>query len=72
MSIQSQLKRVKALHRCLCPLPKRQKWMPAGVYMDTEGNYLPGSEEVHERCMKAGIVPDVYIGIDPSKIGSKL
>lgn len=71
MSLQSYLKRVQAISRWLHPSPKLQKWMPGGVYMDNEGNYLPGSQEVHERCIKAGINPDIYTGINPEKIGSK-
>ena len=73
MSLQSQLKRVKALHSKLFPPPKLQVWIPTGVHLYQDENdvcyFLPGQKEIWERSLKAGINPDVYINIHPDEVG---
>jgi|SRR5947207_9578786 len=73
MSLLSQLKRVKALHRKLYPPPKPEIWLPVGVHLYQDDNdvlyYLPGQKEIWERSQRAGIVPSVYINLHPDEVG---
>lgn len=69
MSLQSQLNRVRALHRRLFPPLKFERWLPLGVFLDKDENYLPGQEAIYQRCERAGIIPNVYIGFNPDDDG---
>jgi hypothetical protein len=67
-SLLSQLNRVKALQSKLYPKPKRERWLPQGVYVrEIDGEYYYDdieSEETDRRCEKLGIVPNVYVVTD--------
>ena len=64
MSLQSQFKRVLALHRKLFPFPKAEIWLPRGVCVrEVDGLFFYANEEaqaIDERCKKLGITPNVY------------
>ena len=65
MSSASTLdKRLRTLHRRLYPSPKPELWLPTGVLLDENGDYLPGHQAIAERCEKLGIIPNVYIVSD--------
>jgi hypothetical protein len=65
----SYFKRVKTLHSKLFPSPKPEVWLPTGVLLDEDENFLPGQEAIAERCVRAGIIPNVYIGFNPDDDG---
>ena len=74
MSNTSALARqVRALHLRLQPRPKLERWMPQSVhlYRDDEGQYyfLPDQKERWQRCVRAGITPNVYANILPNEDG---
>ena len=69
MTVRSYLMQVRALRRKLFPLPKPERWLPLGVFLDDDENFLPGQEEIWQRCQRAGITPNVYIGFDPNMDG---
>ena len=60
------------LRNRLQPRPKREIWAPIGVFLDEDGNYLPGQEAIAERCAQAGITPNVYIGFNADEDGIEL
>ena len=62
-------RRLKTIHRRLHPPAKPELWLPTGVFLDENGNYLPGHEAIAERCAKAGIIPNVYMGFNPDDDG---